>query len=154
MKKNNKIIISLILVGLVFLGCFGGWYFGYHKPHKDKIETCENLAVGGFMGAFGDLESVYEICKNNQLQKLYAETKRKEGIEGASLEAHQEVYALCECASKELAKSVIRGWVDKCVADDEQWIVDSLNAKKRFENEPESFGMLIEMAYKMCKSRQ
>lgn len=149
--KTIKIIMIIIAI---FMCCGGiGWYFGYHKPYKNKIDTCENLAIGGFINAVGDLDSIYEICKQDKLQKLYDEMKRKEGIDGASLEEHKKVYSLCDCAVRDLSKTIITGWVDKCVAGNEQWIDEAMNAKKRFITEPEAFRMLLELSYEMCESK-
>ena len=150
MKKNSN---DSFYIAVALFACVLGWYFGFYKPQKEnqrKNETCEIIAITAFANAFGKLEDIYKSCRSKQLQKIYAETKRKEGIEGASIEDHQKVDALCECAVRGLLKGIVEEWVGKCRADNGQWLQDSQELKKRFIREPKIKDALIESSYETC----
>lgn len=151
MKKKNIIIVT---VSLALAGGATGWYFGLYKPKKEnqrKTEICENIAVPAFINAFGKLDDVYQSCRSSQLQKLYAENKRRDGLDGATMEDHQKVEAICECAVKSMLKSIAGKWVEECRGDNRQWIQEPLQLKNRFSKEPEIKDVLIESSYETCE---
>lgn len=155
MKK--KIIIAIIAAVVALAAGTSGWYFGIYKPQKEsqrKNETCETIAVTAFINAFGKLDDIYQSCRGHQLRKLYAENKRKEGLDGATLEDHKKVEVLCDCAVKNLLKSIAGEWVGKCREDNMQWIQDSLQIKNRSAKEPGLTDILIEPMYEICETEQ
>lgn len=150
MKK--KIIIAIVLTGVALATGASVWYFGFYKPEQQEKETCDILAVSAFKNAFGNLDDIYALCRSEQLQKLYTKNKKINGLDGATLEEHQEVENLCECATENLAMSIIGEWSNKCRSGNTQWIQDSQEIKHWFDKEPGTkYLLFIESNYDICE---
>ena len=149
MKKRTKIIISIISIATLTIA-IGGYCYNKVQETKQLKEECENIATKSFMITFGTVKNIHEICKDNQLQKLYAQNK-KSGLNGATLEAHQYISTTCDCAVRNLYKNIVTPWIDKCLQEDMSWLSELVKLNSVFKQHPENKLLLIESGYESCE---
>ena len=152
-NMNKVKRIATIAIICIIASAIGVSIYNYTQNQKIKKqqEDCQNLAHEFFIDTFGTADDIYDYCKTTKEQELYKKNKKLYGLDGATLEDHQKIFALCECATANLYKTIIQPWLDKCYANDATWLLEPAKMKTTIQKDHKIKNLFIDTSYELCE---